>query len=430
MKKLIVTLVVAILTTIIFLGWGLDTLFDEYKEQKDTDEFSPYRRIIAPLANTLDKTNNFEQFVATWQSQNQQQLTLTPYAEFPLPASLRDNFNKGEPLVLESEALISVNQLLPSHQQVLTLHIQRPAIHQDSSTLQVALTILFYAGILLCLFIWIYPLIRRLRLLTNTAKTFGEGNFSERIHISAASYIIDIENEFNRMAEKIEILVEDNKMLSNAVSHDLRTPLARLRFGIEALNETNNPDNRDKYIRHLSQDIEEMENLVKVLLDYARLEQKMIKVERFPLSLNKLISGCVKNLLTSNTSAIAIDITGLSKTDIIVDGDESYLSMLINNLLSNAQKYSVNEVRISTHQDANGMTMYIEDDGPGIAKENRAKVLKPFIRGEINTKRAGYGMGLAIVGRIADWHGAKVTISKSEILGGALFTVTFKPYQH
>ena len=69
MKKLTLSLIVAILTAIIFLGWGLDTFFNEYQEQKDTDEYSAYRKIIAPLANTLDKTDNFEQFVTTWQNQ-------------------------------------------------------------------------------------------------------------------------------------------------------------------------------------------------------------------------------------------------------------------------------------------------------------------------------------------------------------------------
>ena len=132
MKKLTLSLVVAILTAIIFLGWGLDTFFNGYQEQKGTDEFSAYREIIIPLANTLDKTDNFESFVTTWQSQNQQQLTLTPEAEFPLPASLRDNFYEGEPLVLESENVITVNQLLPTQQKVLTMSIHQQTKQEDN----------------------------------------------------------------------------------------------------------------------------------------------------------------------------------------------------------------------------------------------------------------------------------------------------------
>jgi signal transduction histidine kinase len=425
MKKLTLSLVVAILTAIIFLGWGLDTFFNEYQEQKDTDEYSAYRKIIAPLANTLDKTDNFEQFVTTWQNQNHQQLTLTPLAEFPLPASLRDNFSQGEPLVLESEDLITVNQLLPSQQQVLTLSINQQSKQEGNLTLQVALTTVFYAGILLCVFIWLYPLIKRLRLLRSTAKNFGEGDFSERIHIVSTSYIVDIEYEFNRMAEKIETLVEDNKLLSNAVSHDLRTPLARLRFGIEALSETNKPETKEKYIQHLSQDIEEMENLVGVLLNYARLDQKMINVERLPLNLNTLIEGCARNLTSSDSSAVSIDVSGLSKIQIIIDGNENYLSMLINNLLSNAQRYAVKQVQITTQQTAKNVFICVSDDGPGIAKEKRENIFKPFTRGENHSEQVGYGMGLAIVARVAAWHGAQVAISQSDELDGAQFIVTF-----
>ena len=430
MKKLTLSLIVAILTAIIFLGWGLDTFFNEYQVQKGTDEYSAYRKIIIPLANTLDKTDKVEQFVTTWQKHNQQKLALTPLSEFPLPASLQNDFYQGEPLVLESENVITVNQLLPLQQKVLTLSIYQQSKQEDNLGLQVALTSVFYAGILLCVFIWLYPLIKRLRRLRITAKTFGEGDFSKRIHISSTSYIVDIENEFNRMAEKIETLVEDNKLLSNAVSHDLRTPLARLRFGIEALSETNKPETKEKYIRHLSQDIKEMENLVAVLLDYARLEQKMIRVERLPLSLNTLIASCVHNLTANDTSAISIDMTGLSKFQIIVDGDENHLSMLINNLLSNAQQYTVKQVRITTQQTSNSVIMSVSDDGPGISIEQREKIFNPFTRGENNSEQKGYGMGLAIVARITAWHGAQIAITQSNELGGAKFIVTFKRHNN
>lgn len=425
MKKLTFSLVIAIFTAIIFLGWGLDSFFNEYQDKKHTDEFSPYKQIITSLANTLEKTDNAVQFVAMWQQQNQQQLTLTPLTEFPLPISLRESFNQGDPLVLESAELITVNKLLQSQQQVLTLGIPQQAKQQDNLALQIILTTVFYAGILLCAFIWLYPLVKRLQLLRSTAKRFGEGDFSARIRVSNSSYIVDIENEFNFMAEQINTLIKDNKLLSNAVSHDLRTPLARLRFGIEALGETNNPKNKEKYVRHLSRDIQEMENLVAVLLNYASLEQKMIKVKRLPLNLNTLIKSVVCSLTSSDVCSVAMDITELAKEKIVIDGDENYLSMLINNLLSNAQQYATKQVKITTQQTRNNVVMCIADDGPGISKEMREQVFKPFTRGESNAIQQGYGMGLAIVVRVAAWHSGKVSISQSELLGGAKFTVVF-----
>jgi signal transduction histidine kinase len=115
----------------------------------------------------------------------------------------------------------------------------------------------------------------------------------------------------------------------------------------------------------------------------------------------------------------------LSKIQIIIDGNENYLSMLINNLLSNAQRYAVKQVQITTQQTAKNVFICVSDDGPGIAKEKRENIFKPFTRGENHSEQVGYGMGLAIVARVAAWHGAQVAISQSNELGGAQFTVTF-----
>lgn len=425
MKKLTISLIVAIFAAIIFLGWGLDTFFNEYQEQQAHDEFSSYREIITPLANTLDKTDNLAQFVTTWQTHNQQKLTLTPLAEFPLPASLRDNFMQGEPLVLQSEMLITVNQLLPSQQQVLTLNIHQQTKQEDNLALQVALTTVFYTGILLCVFIWLYPLIKRLRLLRSTAKIFGEGDFSKRIHISSTSYIVDIENEFNRMAIKIETLIEDNKLLSNAVSHDLRTPLARLRFGIEALSETNKPETKEKYIQHLNNDIAEMEKLVAVLLNYARLEQTMVKVARIPVNLNSLVEECIQFNQSMHTNNLKNVDFSMQAKDSIIQGDTHFLSMLINNLLNNAQQYAAHNILVTTQTIDGFVQLMICDDGPGILPEKRIELFSPFTRGQNTPEQTGYGMGLAIVARIAAWHRAEVSIGESDKLKGAKLSVKF-----
>jgi signal transduction histidine kinase len=288
-------------------------------------------------------------------------------------------------------------------------------------SLQMILTTAFYMGILLFVGIWLYPLIKRLRLLSKATKTFGAGDFAWRIPVSSTSYVADIENEFNRMAQKIETLIQDNKLLGNAVSHDLRTPLARLRFGIEALSETNKPEKQDKYIRHLSQDIAEMERLVEVLLNYARLEQSLIKVDKVPIDLNQLVDHCVYSIDCGASKQIKWQ----PNNKILLKGEQNFLAMLINNLLNNAQQYASNIVQVSTSQKAQYIILTIEDDGPGIAKDKRLELLQPFTRGHTDAKKSGFGMGLAIVNRIAAWHDASINISESE-LGGAKVSVIFK----
>ena len=168
------------------------------------------------------------------------------------------------------------------------------------------------------------------------------------------------------------------KLLSDAVAHDLRTPLARLRFGIEMLQETEKPETREKYQNHLSRDIDEMERLVSVLLNYARIEQAMMAIEPQSIDLNVLISQCVAAVSDGN-KVINWHAQGIA----MVNGDANYLSMLINNLLGNAQQYASNEITLKITNTASALQFIISDDGPGIAKEKRDELLKPFMRDDL-----------------------------------------------
>jgi len=191
------------------------------------------------------------------------------------------------------------------------------------------------------------------------------------------------------------------------------------------LQETQNPQLRDKYQRHLCRDIEEMERLVNVLLNYARIEQSMVALEQQSIDLNELISQCVQAFTNNDTSNNKV-VNWHFEGEAIVKGDINYLSMLINNLLGNAQQYARNTIKLSVVKKAAKLHFIMSDDGPGIAKEKRSELLKPFMRGEQAHENPGYGMGLAIVARIAQLHDATLIITDSIELGGAEFCVTFK----
>jgi len=422
MKKLTLSLLLVILVAVMGIGGALDNLFSQYQTQSinKSDELSPYRQMGKSLALTLDKHENPQQFIANWQQQLELSVTLVPLDKFFLPEPLLESFNAGEPLVLETESNLSMHFILPAQQKVLTFLVPPIAKKSSNSLLQLLLTSIFYIGLLMVVLIWLYPLIKRLRKLKLTAKAFGEGQLQQRIETHSTSYIADIENEFNRMALRIQTLIGDNKLLSDAVSHDLRTPLARLRFGIEVLQETDNPKTREKYQQHLCRDISEMERLVNVLLNYARIEQSMIGVEKQSIDLNDLVSQCVQAISDSD-KVINWYADGLA----MVNGDINYLSMLINNLLSNAQQYASNEITLTIINNGSRIEFTISDDGPGIPKEKRDELLKPFMRGDQSHEKPGYGMGLAIVSRIAQLHDATFTIADSVKLGGAEFCLTF-----
>ncbi len=103
----------------------------------------------------------------------------------------------------------------------------------------------------------------------------------------------------------------------------------------------------------------------------------------------------------------------------------SYLMILMSNLLQNAYQYCQRQIHLTVEERGSNLVVIISDDGQGIAIEQRDKILKPFIRGESTEKKVkGYGMGLAIVKRIVEWHHGDIAIDDSLSLSGAQFTVT------
>lgn len=425
MPKLTLSLLLVILLAVIGIGGALDNLFNQYQTQpnKISDELSAYHQLGTSLAATLDKQQNPEQFITSWQQANTLSVRLVDLDDFFLPDSLKADFYAGQPLDFESDNNLSIHFIVPAQKQVLIFSIPPIVKASQNNTLQLLLTIVFYLGILMVVLIWLYPLIKQLRQLRQTTKAFGEGQLQQRIKVKPASYIASIEEEFNHMAERIESLISDNKLLSDAVAHDLRTPLARLRFGIEILQETEELETREKYQHRLSRDIDEMERLVNVLLNYARIEQSMLAAKQQNINLNELVSQCVGAVTDSNKI-----IHWQAYSEAMINGDANYLSMLINNLLGNAQQYAEHEITIRVERIDAKIQLLVSDDGPGIPAEKRSELLKPFMRGDQAHEKPGYGMGLAIVAKIVQLHDATLDIRDSVVFGGAEFCVTFNEY--
>ncbi|MBX2857313.1 MAG: two-component sensor histidine kinase, partial [Cellvibrionaceae bacterium] len=292
---------------------------------------------------------------------------------------------------------------------------------ETDNKVELVLTLSFYTGITTIIIIWIWPLVHQLIRLREAAVQFGSGDLGLRVRSQRFSYVRDIEYEFNRMAERIQSLLRDNKLLSRAVSHDLKTPLARLRFGLDALSETQNEEQRQRYALRVNRDLEAMEALISNLLQYARLDESRIK-----LIDNKFCLVRLADSLLQTFDSDEIDMcfeTSLASAEI--RGDRRYVSMLINNLVSNAQRHASHRVLVSLRGQGERVTLSVEDDGAGIPEDERDNVLKPFWRGVDDRGEQGHGMGLAIVDRIVDWHRAELTIADSETLGGAQLSVTF-----
>ena len=421
MKKLSLSLLSLILVSIIALGMVMDLLFDRYFLSKKDNPIAHYQTLGSQLASALNKSASPLLFIEAWHINNpNNDLQLVQQQDVPLPNALWQQLYVGNAIILETELGLTLYWWLTNHQQLLAFSPTELRREIREPMISVLLTTGFYVGIIFLLLLWLFPLLRSLQSLRKNALAYGKGDFSARIQPSRFSYLDDIEQTFNRMAEQIETLIQDNKLISSAVSHDLRTPLARLRFGIDILSETDNPIERSKYQEHLSNDIDEMQSLVEALLNYARLEQSLIALPKAPVDLLKLLID-----FRDSHPVNVITLEHPNLTQAVIQGHEVYLKMCLHNLLNNALHYGESRVLVTVALNQKRLCIHIHDDGSGIPEAQRNALFKPFVRGEHKNSQPGFGMGLAIAERIAHWHDSTIVIQDSTRLSGAEFIVQF-----
>lgn len=431
MKTLVSSLLCIVIIAVIGLGWLAGEIYFRYEmsnanNDSQVQSIDAYREMGLNLSNTLDHSTNPSIFIKNWNLHNEIELKIQELDSFSIPPELKTNFLSGVPLTLESENNISIQFFMANSNRVLSIDFPLAEQKNRLSNIRIVFTIAFYIGIAVLLLIWIYPLVRDLIKLNNSAREFGNGNLAARTASHQFTYIAKIEKEFNRMAERIETLVNDNKLLSRAVSHNLKTPLARLRMGIETIEECQDSTLREKYHKRLENDLCEMESLIDTLLQFAKLEVSSVLPETTTLDLNKFISSLIQGSNDEHTQTEFRPTSDQAK----IKSDSNFLAIAVNNLLDNARQYANKKVVVRTILEKNdngyeAISLVIEDDGVGIPENERDNVIKPFWRGENSNANRGHGMGLAIVSRIATWFNATLTIATSKELGGASMKLNF-----
>ena len=420
MRILSLSLVAVVLIATIGLSWLFDALYQSYQQTDDgqpNDTVVALEQITVNLAASMSTSPNPQAIVEHWHGAYQlQQMNLEQIA---LPRELLSTLEAGKPLTLQSDDQVTIYARIPSSEQLLLLAYQQPPESIDKDHLRYWLTSLFYLLLISILVIWLTPLLMRLLKLRTAAKAFGEGHLDQRIDVGSILYIKDVESEFNHMAQRIENLVSDVKLLSSAVSHDLRTPLAKLRMGLDTLREETDANIRESYHQRLDTQLDVMVELIETLLQYARMDQAMLNLEKRQLDLLSLISKCVAQQQEN------IVFTHNNLSNCAVNGDRRYLKIAINNLLHNAVKYGHGQVLVALQEQEDHYVVTVEDDGEGIPESQHESIFKPFVRGSHQDKK-GFGVGLAIVKRVLDWHQGRVTISHSQQLGGAKFELHIK----
>ena len=274
------------------------------------------------------------------------------------------------------------------------------------------------------MWIWLSPLTKRLSILNEASQKFASGDLSARIRISKFTYIYDVEAAFNRMAAQIQKLIEENKLLASSMSHDIRTPVACLRFGLDAALDTQDNAKKDHYLERMETDLDQMECMLNSYLEFATLEKNSYQISVSPVELKPYLDNLVQQIKPKldNKGLIASVECG----DIELNADLHWLARAIINLLSNACDFAASNIVINATTDNTSLILTIEDDGPGIAPENWHSVFTPFFKEQSHRNRStkSYGLGLAIAAKVADWHFGSIKVDQSLSLLGARFTIT------
>ena len=261
-----------------------------------------------------------------------------------------------------------------------------------------------------------YPVVRRLtrRLesLRSGVETFGAGDLSHRVDAQGRDEVAAVATSFNQAAERIESLVRANQSLLANASHELRSPLARLKMAVAMLADA--PAARAATLkREIDQDIKELDALVEEVLMASRLDAKA------PLTQEQVD---LLGIAVEEGARVGAAVDG---SPVSVMGDERLLRRAVRNLMENAQRYGQGKpVDVQVGQADGKVTVRVEDRGPGVPADQRERIFEAFYRLPGHAEMAGgVGLGLSLVRQITQRHGGDVRCEAREG-GGSAFVVT------
>ena len=286
---------------------------------------------------------------------------------------------------------------------------------------------LFYLSIFVVVGLWLRPLLKDINIISDGAQRFAADYREPLSTAGQTSELTALAKNLDEMAARLSGVLRSQKELIAALSHEMRTPLARIRFAVAVIS-----DRGDKKLTEelaaMDDDVQEIDDLIASMLNYARLDPPDIKMHWQAVP----------------TSAWLEQVTNKSRTDAVrFEGhierapdkiwmDPRLMELALSNLLVNATKYTENIVRCSLAQKDRDYVLTVEDDGSGIPEDERDTVFKAFARidDSRNRETGGYGLGLAVVARVAQLHGGAATVDSSPSLGGARFSISWPPREN
>ena len=282
----------------------------------------------------------------------------------------------------------------------------------------------------IALWFWVRPIWRDLEALRQTALDLGDGNFEARSPTARTQLFAPLSDTMNSMAERIRQLLATHRELSCGISHELRTPIARMRFALEMLSGIDERAERERLWAMMEADLDELDQLIDTSLTYARFEREAPEAHFSSVKFAEWLTDEVNSVrLLGRQLDVTVDTENLPE-NFCVDLDRKAMPYALRNLLRNAFKYASKRISINAEIIGDQIRINVDDDGIGIPAEEREHIFSAFTRLDRSRDRStgGYGLGLAIARRVLELQGGTATADASP-LGGARFTLTWKTRQ-
>jgi len=307
-------------------------------------------------------------------------------------------------------AVESDHRFIKIHQDEYDIVVASPRI-ADVSTGPDLITIIVSLGLVYLMIgyaavSWLFKPIRAIRA---GAAQIGEGNFDHRIRNIRQDQLGDLASDINRLADDVENMLDAKRALLLGISHELRTPLSRMRLMLEFIDKEADRES-------LKPEIDEMEKIVVSLLEAEQLSARHVTLNRFRVNISALISELINNYFSRDRQRVVVHVAA---DELDANVDEARISLLLKNLISNALRYvpeSGGRVDVTAEADGDDLVLRVEDNGPGLSKDQAEHLGEPFYRGDPSRTRdtGGTGLGLYLAMLVAEAHGGSLILANPD----------------
>lgn len=405
MLKLFLSLYIVIASSILAINFFGDYVYSRYFFNK-TEEFYNIRLVINSFKNNVAESKDL--------------VGIKTYAldELQLNEEEHQSFVNGKELfTFDSEGNTYVLFFIPNINRAGQVG---PFIFsEDNIQEHIIFKLVAYSALWLIISIWLLPIWRDLMRQKEQLQSLANGKLITAEPPVRFSAITDVTEQINKISSRLSELIESQRLLVNSVSHELRTPLARIKFSLSFL-----PEDQKETKDSIHEDLDELDDMVEEMLSYARLESESYSYAKSKVDVYALLVGLVEKV--GKVCDLKIELQGSRES--FINGNKKYLDRCFQNLILNADKYANGHLKISIAKVGQQLILSFEDNGPGIPQTLQEKIFEPFNRGLHEGASKGYGLGLAIVRKVAVFHGGQCNLD-GNYNEGARFIITLPRYK-